>query len=500
MNKKKKKITYKLQSIKTKLNLTIFGTIIIMFFMITVPVFIGYESYYVSQQKDLLQSANSQITKNVDSINAIAPQLMIIENREQINTILLDSSEEIIYSSNRLLLSNQHYNSIYDFNSNFEISKTNLKNNYNSYIILEATNNISNVENLHLITSFKLNDEIYYIVLEKPMTNVSSVINGIIVFLLICIIPMSLVASIIVTKVSGFIISPILELSAISEEIASFKFDTPVNIRTNDEIGTLAQNMQILSLELKSKIEELESQNLLLEESVKEKDKNAKIQREFISNVSHELRTPITLILGYSEALKMDIDEKTKKEYMGIIISESHKMNNLISDMLDISRLQSGDKQLIKEKFDFSELINKITQKHKITFDNNNINFSKSIIDNGIIYGDKSKLELVISNFITNAVRYVDNKKIINIELSETSDTYVFKIYNTSKPLEKDDIKKIWGSFYKVDKAHSREKGGTGIGLYLVKTILELHNFDYGVRNIDDGVEFYIEIPKGEKI
>ena len=76
---------------------------------------------------------------------------------------------------------------------------------------------------------------------------------------------------------------------------------------------------------------------------------------------------------------------------------------------------------------------------------------------------------------------------------------YEFKIYNTAKPLAKDDIKKIWGSFYKVDKAHSREKGGTGIGLYLVKTILELHNFDYGVRNVNEGVEFYVKIPKGEK-
>lgn len=477
----------------------IIGTIIIMFFMITVPVFIGYEPYYVSQQKDFLQSANSQITKNVDSLDAITMQLMILENREALNTILLNQNEEIIYSSSKLLTSNQHYLDIYQFEHPVELNKTNLKNNYNSYIIYDTVNGLSNTEGLHLATSFQFEGNVYYIILEKTMTNINSVINGIILFLLICLIPMSLVSSIIVTKVSSFIISPIVELSDISEEIANFKFDTPVNISTNDEIGNLAQNMQILSMELKSKIEELESQNVLLEENLREKDKNAKIQREFISNVSHELRTPITLILGYSEALKMDIDEKTKEEYMDIIISESHKMSNLINDMLDISRLQSGDKQLVKERFDVSELLNKIIQKHQITFNNNNIFFSNSIINNGIIYGDKSKLELVISNFITNAVRYVDDKKIINIELLETPEIYEFKIYNTAKPLEKDDIKKIWGSFYKVDKAHSREKGGTGIGLYLVKTILELHNFDYGVRNVNEGVEFYVKIPKGEK-
>jgi len=478
----------------------IVGTIIIMFFMITVPVFIGYETYYVSQQKDLLQSANSQITKNIDSLDAITMQLMILEDRESLNIILLNQEEEIIYSSSKLLESNQHYLDIYQFDSPLELSKSNLKNNYNSYIVYEAKNSLSNTESLHLATSFKFENDVYYIILEKTMTNINSIINGIILFLLICLIPMSLVSSIIVTKVSSFIISPIVELSDISEEIANFKFDTPVNIRTNDEIGNLAQNMQILSMELKSKIEELESQNILLEESLKEKDKNSKIQREFISNVSHELRTPITLILGYSEALKMDIDEQTKQEYMDIIISESHKMNNLISDMLDISRLQSGDKQLIKERFNFSELLNKIIQKHQITFNNNNISFTSSILENSNIYGDKSKLELVISNFITNSVRYVDDKKEIKMYLLEESNKYIFKIYNTSKPLDKDDIKKIWGSFYKVDKAHSREKGGTGIGLYLVKTILELHNFEYGVKNINEGVEFYIEIPKGDNL
>ena len=82
------------------------------------------------------------------------------------------------------------------------------------------------------------------------------------------------------------------------------------------------------------------------------------------------------------------------------------------------------------------------------------------------------------------------------MNLRDNHDKYIFSIYNTCKPLSEDDIKKIWGSFYKIDKAHSREKGGTGIGLYLVKTILELHTFEYGVKNINEGVEFYIEIPK----
>ena len=310
---------------------------------------------------------------------------------------------------------------------------------------------------------------------------------------------MSLFSILIVTRVSNFIISPILELSKISNEIANFNFDVPITTKTNDEIGILSSNIEKLAIELKGKIEELEAQNNILKTAIIEKDRNAKIQKDFISNVSHELKTPITLILGYCEALKLDVDEETKNEYMGIIISESHKMNNLISDMLDIARLQSGDKQLTKEPFDFSALLHKLINKHQLIFKENKINLTADIEDNIIINGDKSKLELVLSNFVVNAVRYVDEKKNIKISLFEEDNKYVFKIYNTANAFSDEDIKKIWGSFYKIDKAHSREKGGTGIGLYLVKTILELHDFEYGVSNVQDGVEFFIKIPKNIK-
>ena len=310
---------------------------------------------------------------------------------------------------------------------------------------------------------------------------------------------MSLFSILIVTRVSNFIISPILELSKISNEIANFNFDVPITTKTNDEIGILSSNIEKLAIELKGKIEELEAQNNILKTAIIEKDRNAKIQKDFISNVSHELKTPITLILGYCEALKLDVDEETKNEYMGIIISESHKMNNLISDMLDIARLQSGDKQITKEPFDFSALLHKLINKHQLIFKENKINLTTDIEDNIIINGDKSKLELVLSNFVVNAVRYVDEKKNIKISLFEEDNKYIFKIYNTANAFSDEDIKKIWGSFYKIDKAHSREKGGTGIGLYLVKTILELHEFEYGVSNVREGVECFIKIPKNIK-
>ena len=485
----------KQSSIKTKLNITLISVILIMFFMITVPVFIFYQPYYESQQKDFLTSAYSKLNKYPANEAELTSNLLKISGSEYMNMFVLDESQDVVYATNRQIETNNNEQQLF----NMDLSKTNLKTNNNSFIILSDINPTSNIKTLFLATHINIGDIGYYVIFEKPIGDIHSVVNSIVLFIFICIIPMSLFSILIVTRVSNFIISPILELSKISNEIANFNFDVPITTKTNDEIGILSSNIEKLAIELKGKIEELEAQNNILKTAIIEKDRNAKIQKDFISNVSHELKTPITLILGYCEALKLDVDEETKNEYMGIIISESHKMNNLISDMLDIARLQSGDKQLTKEPFDFSALLHKLINKHQLIFKENKINLTTDIEDNIIINGDKSKLELVLSNFVVNAVRYVDEKKNIKISLFEEDNKYIFKIYNTANAFSDEDIKKIWGSFYKIDKAHSREKGGTGIGLYLVKTILELHDFEYGVSNVQDGVEFFIKIPKNIK-
>lgn len=483
---------YYSQSIRRKLNIVIISIIMIMFFIIIFPISIFYEPYYISGQEDLLKSVYATLA-NSNSFEELNQTVYDIEVNEHINVLILNHDFNIAYST--LTRNNGYlYKEIYTVQSMDSIFYK-LENQIESPIIARTINNYSGIDNLHLFAFFQLDESIYYIILEMPLGNVSQIMRGLIAFMIMCLIPMSIVTSIIVSNVSNFFISPIVKLSEISEKLAQFEFGADIDITTNDEIGILARNMKILSVELESKWKELEDKNALLEESLKEKDKNARIQREFISNVSHELKTPITLILGYIEAINMDdVDTETKKEYMEYVVAESHKMNNLISDMLDISRLQSGDKKLQTMEFDFSDLVDKVVTKHKINFEKNEITPITNIEKDCVILGDKSKLELVVSNFLVNAIRYVDNNKIIKIDLRTTDNGYRFSIFNTANHFSDDDIKKIWGSFYKVDKAHSREKGGTGIGLYLVKVILELHGFSYGVKNKDNGVEFYIEM------
>jgi two-component system sensor histidine kinase VanS len=162
-----------------------------------------------------------------------------------------------------------------------------------------------------------------------------------------------------------------------------------------------------------------------------------------------------------------------------------------------MARLKSGDTELILKEFDISSVLKNIKTKYKLLFLEKGIEFNSNITDEEIpVLGDKFKLELVITNYIVNAIRYVDENKKINLNIYDKGEFVRVEVFNTSPQIKQEDIDRIWGSFYKVDKAHSREKGGTGIGLYIVKTIMELHGYEYGVQNMEDGVVFYLNIKK----
>jgi signal transduction histidine kinase len=467
--------------------------------ILAVPFLVVYKDYYLHQQRDLMASVYKGMNFEVSTIDELINQCFLYETRDNVNYIIFeDDLNTIIYTSSNLVNKDDYsYESLYSFPQG--INMNNIK--YNSvekpYFVSNVVNNISNTESMHLISRKNINDKIYNVVIEKSIANIDDSVKGIILFLMICIIPVSTISCFVISRVSEYFIYPIVEISERSKELANLNFEQKIEVKTNDEIGLLAQNINKLSEELEHKIYELENINDSLKTNLVEKERNSKIQEEFISNVSHELKTPITLILGYAEALKMDIDKESEKEYLNIIVNESHKMNSLITDLLDMARLKSGDTELILKEFDISSVLKNIKTKYKLLFLEKGIEFNSNITDEEIpVLGDKFKLELVITNYIVNAIRYVDENKKINLNIYDKGEFVRVEVFNTSPQIKQEDIDRIWGSFYKVDKAHSREKGGTGIGLYIVKTIMELHGYEYGVQNMEDGVVFYLNIKK----
>jgi len=298
--------------------------------------------------------------------------------------------------------------------------------------------------------------------------------------------------------ISKMITYPILELAEISNKMGKLDFTAKYIGNRSDEIQTLGQNMNYMSDRLKKAIDELQEANELLKEDIKRKEAIDEMRKDFIANVSHELKTPIALIQGYAEGLNEGLceDEESRKYYTEVILDESEKMNKMVKQLLTLSSLESGNSILHKENFNLTSLIESVLGSISILIGEKNVNIEFDSDKEIFLNADEFKIEEVVTNYISNSIHHVSDSGEIKINVSDDGENITFSVYNTGNPIPEKDLNNIWEKFYKVDKAHSRAYGGSGIGLSIVKAIVEAHNGTVAVRNILDGVEFSFKIPK----
>jgi len=253
-----------------------------------------------------------------------------------------------------------------------------------------------------------------------------------------------------------------------------------------------------MSDRLKKAIDELQEANELLKEDIKRKEAIDEMRKDFIANVSHELKTPIALIQGYAEGLNEGLceDEESRKYYTEVILDESEKMNKMVKQLLTLSSLESGNSILHKENFNLTSLIESVLGSISILIGEKNVNIEFDSDNEIFLNADEFKIEEVVTNYISNSIHHVSDSGEIKINVSDDGENITFSVYNTGNPIPEKDLNNIWEKFFKVDKAHSRAYGGSGIGLSIVKAIVEAHNGTVAVRNILDGVEFSFKIPK----
>jgi len=307
----------------------------------------------------------------------------------------------------------------------------------------------------------------------------------------------------IITVILTFIIAkmityPILELAEISNKMGKLDFTAKYIGNRSDEIQTLGQNMNYMSDRLKKAIDELQEANELLKEDIKRKEAIDEMRKDFIANVSHELKTPIALIQGYAEGLNEGLceDEESRKYYTEVILDESEKMNKMVKQLLTLSSLESGNSILHKENFNLTSLIESVLGSISILIGEKNVNIEFDSDKEIFLNADEFKIEEVVTNYISNSIHHVKDSGEIKINVTDDGENITFSVYNTGNPIPEKDLNNIWEKFFKVDKAHSRAYGGSGIGLSIVKAIVEAHNGTVAVRNILDGVEFSFKIPK----
>ena len=300
------------------------------------------------------------------------------------------------------------------------------------------------------------------------------------------------IITVIISGVAILIISkrftkPISELSRIANKMSNLDFSQKYRIKdSGDEIDNLGKSINKMSDKLEDTITQLQKNNIELEKDIEEKSKIDDMRKQFISDVSHELKTPIALIQGYSEGLieNVNTDEENRRFYAEVILDEANKMNKMVKELLELMKLEYGAKKLNNAYFNITELINEELRKYTVMLNENNIEVKFSLKEPVYVYADSNLIEQVLNNYISNGIKNIDTvnkEKYIKVSIKMIEDKIRVSVFNTGKNISEENMQKIWNRFYKEDSSRNREMGGTGIGLSLVKAIMNNYKNEYGV-------------------
>ena len=452
-----------------------------------------------NEVKKLSEDGQTIIGESEDSESVVNESVSNIvldySNKHNITIALVDSmTNKAIYSSQRegdMLLDRIQEG----FIGNKNIKKKDILYKSDNYtIILHNTQ-----QNSSFIEGFGYcSDNQTIVIMSTPVAGLKESVDISNKFLIYVAVIGFIITVIITFLITKMITSPILQLAEISNKMGKLDFTARYMGKRSDEIQTLGQNMNYMSDRLKKAISKLQEANEVLKEDIKRKEAIDEMRKDFIANVSHELKTPIALIQGYAEGLNEGLceDEESRKYYTEVIMDESEKMNKMVKQLLTLSSLESGNSILHKENFNMTSLTEGVLSSISILIGEKNVEVDFDTSKDIFLYADEFKIEEVVTNYISNAIHHVNDNGTIKIDVSEDERNVYFSVYNTGNQIPEKDLPNVWEKFFKVDKAHSRSYGGSGIGLSIVKAIVEAHGGAVKVVNKSDGVEFGFKIPR----
>lgn len=332
--------------------------------------------------------------------------------------------------------------------------------------------------------------ETYILNITAPVSSDHELINALLKlfpFLLILIFTVSFLGAWICSRL---IVRPIIEISSVSKRMAKLDMTWKCKIARSDEIGILADSLNTMSEELSDAMKELETANKQLKQDMEHIEELDRQHQYLFAAASHELKTPITIIKGQVESMIMEIGRyKDTRKILPETLKEIENMENLVKEILSVSKLELREMGHI-EVLSVTEIVKNVCEHLRLLADEKNIILHQQLSGQAQITGNRSLLEKALHNIINNAICHSPAGANVYITLSETELTV--KNQGTSIPAE--DLNKIFTPFYRVEKSHNKLTGGSGLGLYLVKNILEQHNLSYQIENEKNGVCFKITI------
>lgn len=335
-------------------------------------------------------------------------------------------------------------------------------------------------------------------ILRSPLESIRESVTLANRFLIYITLIMVCIGSVFVWYFSKRITNPIRELTLLSEKMADLDFEAKYRSGGQNEISVLGENFNAMSEKLEEAVSNLKNANYELQKDIEKKEKIETMRTEFIGSVSHELKTPIALIQGYAEGLKEGVsdDPENRAFYCDVIIDEAGKMNQMVKNLLTLNQLELGNEEVAFERFDIAELIKGVIQSNEILIQQKMAEVRFYPEQSVFVWADEFKAEQVLRNYLSNALNHVEGERIIDVRILTNTEKGKARIsvFNTGKQIPQEDIEQIWSKFYKVDKARTREYGGHGIGLSIVKAIMESFHQEYGVLNYENGVAFWFEL------
>ena len=307
-----------------------------------------------------------------------------------------------------------------------------------------------------------------------------------------------ILALVFISVYSKHFTKPLIQMSEVANRIANLDFSAKCEINRGDEIGTLAENINVVSDSLNTALSELREKNEQLMEDIEKERRIEKMRADFISAASHELKTPIAIIRGYAEGLKMNVSEENESasEYCDIIMRESDRMNVLVLNMLEQSLYSSGVKKPDMVEFNVSSFIEDLLKTVTPIFEEKGVTANYIETKKLSAFADKTQMTTVLSNIVLNACSHASGEKLIEITAEKTDNKIKVNVFNTGSRVDDKDKDGIFTSFYRADKAHSRAEGRFGLGLAIVKSITENHNCECGFENKENGVTFWFTMPE----
>ncbi|MBR6406283.1 MAG: HAMP domain-containing protein [Lachnospiraceae bacterium] len=297
------------------------------------------------------------------------------------------------------------------------------------------------------------------------------------------------------------ITEPVVQLTEISKSMSRLDFSKRYTGDQHDEIGVLGNNMNEMSSQLERAFLQLQMANEKLQKDIREKEEVDEMRKDFISNVSHELKTPIALIQGYAEGLR-DIagdDPESTAYYCDVICDEADKMNRMVKKLTTLNQLEFGGEIMTMEPFDIMDMIRSLVRGSKKMQEDHHAEVSVEGPESCMVLGDAFRIEEVVNNYYSNAMNHLEEPYRIDFRLDDLGPNVRISVKNTGENIPEEELPKIWIKFHKVDKARTRAYGGSGIGLAIVKAIMDSHGHEYGVYNVEDGVVFWFELKKAEE-